>query len=139
MNSKNNKTLSKLFFAVAFLAVALSALLFFMSTEVSIPSYSVHTSYEYYGGDAYTGIQQAAADTSRNVANLISTCRSGLESVVKAIYISVAFVLVALAGLFVTLGVKHKLVANEAKLEESKTTAESNTDSESDSPINTEI
>ncbi len=29
--------------------------------------YGYYTSYEYYGGDAYTGIQHAAADTSRNV------------------------------------------------------------------------
>ena len=32
--------------------------------------YGVYTSYEYYGGDAYTGIQQAVADTSKNVDRL---------------------------------------------------------------------
>lgn len=28
------------------------------------------TSYEYYGGDAYTGIQQAVADTSKNLCEI---------------------------------------------------------------------
>ena len=31
---------------------------------------SAHASYEYYGGDAYTGIQHAAADTANNVASI---------------------------------------------------------------------
>ncbi|MBR5345401.1 MAG: hypothetical protein IK127_06205 [Clostridia bacterium] len=37
------------------------------------------TSYEYYGGDAYTGIQQAAADTARNVQALAKIVKTGFE------------------------------------------------------------
>ncbi len=40
-----------------------------------------HTSYSYYGGDAYTGIQQAAADTARNVKALAEIVLSGFRSV----------------------------------------------------------
>lgn len=40
-----------------------------------------YTSYSYYGGDAYTGIQQAAADTSRNVRSLASIVKTGFQGV----------------------------------------------------------
>lgn len=40
----------------------------------------VYTSYGYYGGDAYTGIQQAAADTSRNVRTQTTMLRAGLNT-----------------------------------------------------------
>ncbi len=37
------------------------------------------TSYSYYGGDAYTGIQQAAADTARNVKALGEIVKAGFR------------------------------------------------------------
>ena len=40
-----------------------------------------YTSYNYYGGDAYTGIQQAAADTARNVQSLARIVRTGFQGV----------------------------------------------------------
>ena len=40
-----------------------------------------YTSYNYYGGDAYTGIQQAAADTARNVQALSRIVRTGFKGV----------------------------------------------------------
>lgn len=40
-----------------------------------------YTKYNYYGGDAYTGIQQAAADTARNVQSLSQIVRSGFQGV----------------------------------------------------------
>ena len=39
------------------------------------------TSYSYYGGDAYTGIQQAAADTSRNVRDLSALVKAGFQGI----------------------------------------------------------
>ncbi len=38
-----------------------------------------HTSYNYYGGDAYTGIQQAGADTANNVQSLARITRAGFQ------------------------------------------------------------
>ena len=39
------------------------------------------TSYEYYGGDAYPGMQQAAADTARNVKTLSEIVKAGFQGV----------------------------------------------------------
>ena len=47
----------------------------------------VRTSYSYYGGDAYTGMQQASADTARNVKLQSEIILSGfktLPSIAKA-------------------------------------------------------
>jgi len=49
--------------------------------HISLPNdLGVYTSYEYYGGDAYTGIQQAAADTSQNVKTQTEMIRAGFKS-----------------------------------------------------------
>ena len=41
------------------------------------------TKYAYYGGDAYTGIQQAAADTARNIHTLNYNMNNFLEQICK--------------------------------------------------------
>ena len=51
--------------------------------SVSIGSYSI-TDYSYYGGDAYTGIQQAGADASNNVAVLGITATEGINMLYTA-------------------------------------------------------
>lgn len=55
-----------------------------ISIGLSIASYSIETSYfetyEIYGGDAFTGIQHAAATTSRNVADLKDCVKFGFGS-----------------------------------------------------------
>ena len=38
--------------------------------------YSKYVSYEFYGGDAYTGIQNAAADTANNIGRLTDLVES---------------------------------------------------------------
>lgn len=48
------------------------------------------TSYSYYGGDAYTGIQQAAADTARNVRSLAEITNKGFSVTAQAINNSTA-------------------------------------------------
>ena len=40
-----------------------------------------HTSYSYYGGDAYTGIQQAGADAARNVKTLTEMAQAGFAGI----------------------------------------------------------
>ena len=51
-------------------------------TEMDI---GTRTSYSYYGGDAYTGIQQAAADTARNVRSLAAINNKGFDVSARAI------------------------------------------------------
>ena len=56
------------------LSIFFGVLIFFMDTgSLENP--------EYYGGDAYTGIQQAAAQTADNVKALSDICRCGFASV----------------------------------------------------------
>ena len=38
-------------------------------------------SYKEYGGDAYTGIQNAAAQSANNIRYLVSICRFGFGSI----------------------------------------------------------
>lgn len=44
------------------------------------------TSYSYYGGDAYTGMQQASADTARNVKIQSEIIQSGFRSLPRIVY-----------------------------------------------------
>ena len=65
-----------------FLAVAFAIVLFAGGgAGVTDMATGTYTSYNYYGGDAYTGIQQAAADTARNVRDLALIVRSGFQGV----------------------------------------------------------
>ena len=59
--------------------------------------------YSYYGGDAYTGIQQAAADTGNNVSRLCKICSFSFGSIL------------VIAGLVITLKNVNELVASIAK------------------------
>ena len=43
------------------------------------------TSYNYYGGDAYSGIQQAGADTARNVKNLANINVEGFADLILTV------------------------------------------------------
>ena len=70
-----------------------------------------YTSYEYYGGDAYTGIQQAAADASNNAgiaAENIVTTNTYLMAILNSIYRPVGLVLIAL-GLITICNYLYKL------------------------------
>lgn len=84
--------------AAGILAVILSIVLFASTGAISLnfsdtPSSSVggmdtgtRTAYSYYGGDAYTGIQQAAADTARNVklqSEILISGFRGLPSIIS--------------------------------------------------------
>lgn len=40
-----------------------------------------YVGWQFYGGDAYTGIQHASADTGQNVKDLAEICRFGFGSV----------------------------------------------------------
>lgn len=59
-----------LLMVVGVLSIILAIVMFSMDD-------GVYTSYRSYGGDAYTGIQHASADTATNVRQLIRVVRSG--------------------------------------------------------------
>lgn len=50
-------------------------------TAVNLHFYGEWTMYEYYGGDAYSGIQNAAADTARNIDQLGELVEDGMKAV----------------------------------------------------------
>ena len=66
---------------------------------------------KYYGGDAYTGIQQAAAATARNVYYL----SKNIESLSKAIMMGFGFLLIVIGLVSIFKGV---LIPSNKKKEE---------------------
>ena len=76
-----NKNYPRMGICCGILSVIFAIIIFTGSgTNVKDMDTGTHTSYSYYGGDAYTGIQQAAADTSRNVQSLASIVKTGFQS-----------------------------------------------------------
>ena len=71
----NAKMLKTIGMALGIVAIILAIVIFTMD----IGSYE---SNEYYGGDAYTGIQQAAAQTANNVQEVGKMLRFGIGSIV---------------------------------------------------------
>lgn len=71
MKKKNDRG----FFAViGIVAIVLAVVCLLMSS-------GSHESYKTYGGDAYTGMQQAAAQTANNIQDLIAVVKFGFSSV----------------------------------------------------------
>ena len=70
-----NKQLGKKIGAIGIVLTGIMAIVFGIICWCYWDSYSYYgdyVSYETYGGDAYTGIQNAAADTANNINDLIS-------------------------------------------------------------------
>ena len=70
-----NSSIKKIGFAVSGLA---SLILGIVCYCLDVGSYQYNVQ---YGGDAYTGIQNAAAQTACNVADLAGICKFGLGSI----------------------------------------------------------
>lgn len=140
---KTKKTINKSFI-VAIMGIACGVVILalgFITYESNLRTYKArtgpestsYTSYEYYGGDAYTGIQQAAADASNNagvVAENIVTTNTYLMAILNSIYRPVGLVLIAL-GLITICNYLYKLTEirerrkkeKEAEPKESNVTA----------------
>lgn len=88
-------TLIKLVSAVLLCCLGLVIAIMGLSEAIGGTYYSNYTSYEYYGGDAYTGMQQASADAANNASKL-GVFASG---VVSQAYIFVGLV-VMLVGIY---------------------------------------
>lgn len=82
-------------FAVLMIVAGITASDYYLPTETG-----TRTAYSYYGGDAYTGIQQAAADTARNVKNQSATIVAGFQGVMDMI----PYVLFGFGGILLCMG-----------------------------------
>ena len=92
--TRKEKLFKGLFFTfMCVLTLAMTLHCFVCLSETYIHSYAEkYISYEYYGGDAYTGIQQAVADTGNNVRGLSSTVSTAGNEILGAILTTGAFV-----------------------------------------------
>ena len=105
MKLKNN-LITTMYFALAIISIVFAIIC--LTADVYSPRY-IYTFHESYGGDAYTGIQNAAADTSQNIIGL------GLElgNLIKDCF-GLSFILVGL--IFVVLAIKS--ISNKKVLQE---------------------
>ena len=55
---------------ISALIIIFGIIVFILGLSETFDFYGYYTYYETYGGDAYTGIQHAAADTSKNLNNI---------------------------------------------------------------------
>ena len=84
------ETKSKILCVVTVVFIVLGLIMSIMGIASTFTCDDYRTSYEYYGGDAYTGIQQAAADTSKNLCEIGNM----LENFFNVTYIFVGILLV---------------------------------------------
>lgn len=84
-------------------------------TNISSMDTGTRTSYSYYGGDAYTGIQQAAADTARNVKAQSDIIIAGFNSIKTANNAPAFAAILLFVGLGMICHFAHKLSEIDAK------------------------
>ena len=92
--SKKQKTFKGIFLVFLCLLSLAMALHSFIGLETKwdYVSSGTHIQHSYYGGDAYTGIQNAAADTGNNVLYLQATVRSIGNQIISIILVTSAFI-----------------------------------------------
>ena len=100
---KRNTLFPMLGMATGLMAIIFAIVVFASAGSTVTGSTGTYTSYSFYGGDAYTGIQQAAADTARNVKTLAEIVLSGFRSVSRGngagyILLVMGFGLIAISG-----------------------------------------
>lgn len=102
-----------MFFVIALVALALTITCFVLTEDVYVDS-SFSTSYTYqetYGGDAYTGMQNASANAANNVRALYSLSRDGYNQICTDILLVASFAFLISTLIFIVLGVKKLLEA----------------------------
>ena len=82
-------------FALMMFSAGNTAKDYYLSTDTG-----TYTSYEYYGGDAYTGMQQASADTARNVKAQAGIVRAGFAAILDVI----PYALYGVGGILLCMG-----------------------------------
>ena len=109
MEKSKNLITGVMFIIAGLIAIAFAIVVISQTTNFSVGSY---TWYESYGGDAYTGIQNAAADTANNVSYL----NDNLEDFAQMFKVSTfGFMLVVACVCF---GVGAKCLANKPAVED---------------------
>jgi hypothetical protein len=110
-----------IFMCVLSLAMALHN--YICLDEKYIYRYSTsHIDHKYYGGDAYTGIQQAVADTGNNVSALNSTVAEAGNEIMSVILLACAFIFTLI--FFVCLYLTIKTFAENTIAQAKATTVE---------------
>ncbi|MBQ3221866.1 MAG: hypothetical protein IJB34_07920 [Clostridia bacterium] len=114
MNSKTNKIFNYALVGVGVVSIVFAVLCFVLNTDFD---YGYWVSAEVYGGDAYTGIQNAAAAT----ANRVDGLSENVAMLAKSIRMGLGFILL-LAGLLIVLYGIRKMM--EEKTNEKQATVE---------------
>ncbi|MBQ6895542.1 MAG: hypothetical protein IJN40_08655 [Clostridia bacterium] len=109
-----NKTICYIGIDIGIICIIFSFAAFSGDAAISSGTYTNHS---VYGGDAYTGIQNAAADTANNVAKL----GSGIEALHSKVSQIGGFLLLILGALITLNYSKQLLEINEAEEENSYT------------------
>ena len=103
----NKKILAIILIAVAVISIVLGVVTF-IKADIDWSS-GIYTSKKTYGGDAYTGIQNAAADTSFNVTQTNAI----LKDMNKTIAIGLGSILIVLGLVVAAVGVAFLLGKKE--------------------------
>ena len=117
-----DKNLVKIILDAALVLVGITSIVFSIIcfTYNGYFPYTGYVAKETYGGDAYTGIQNAAAAT----ANYVSALNTSLETISEAMMLGLGFCLMVAGTLIVVLGLKGLLVKDKAKAVETNGTIE---------------
>ena len=89
---------------VAALIIVLGMVVSIVGISEKFHYYGYYTYYETYGGDAYTGIQNAAADTSKNIQNLGYMC----EEFFNALFLYSGLLIILLGVYFLSSNISIK-------------------------------
>ena len=109
MEKNINKLFSKILVAIGVVAVVFAFICFFAKVDYDYGSYtSMHT----YGGDAYTGIQNAAANTGNNIRYL----NQNLEDMTKSLQVCFGFVLLVTGLIVLWIGLKDCLTKKQEEV-----------------------
>ena len=115
-----NKQLGKKIGAIGIVLTGIMAIVFGIICWCYWESYSYYgdyVSYEKYGGDAYTGIQNAAADTANNINDLISVIGYATSTLINYMgylifTIGVLLFVVGIAKIFSAFPKETKVIEN---------------------------
>lgn len=85
----NSLSAGKIIFSI--FNILTGALSVFLGILISVMGSGTYVSSQSYGGDAYTGIQNAAAATARNVTNVSDILQAGFSSILIVFGLALAF------------------------------------------------
>ena len=130
---KESKLVTILYFVIAILALIFAICCFIPDVIGDVfPPETGYTSYEFYGGDAYTGIQHACADISNNVYYLGHSffwSFYGIKGII-GLFDCIGYILMVSSLVFATLGIKSLKPATYIEVKTDNIVNEENKQSE---------